>query len=56
MEVVEEFKEEVRERVCLQCFYYLFTQLHSLYNTKLPVSRAKIASVTKLAMKSIKVK
>jgi hypothetical protein len=39
MEVVEEFKQE----------------LHSLYSNRLPVSRAKMGTITKLAMKSIKV-
>lgn len=36
-------------------FPYTDLQLNAVLNNKLPVSRAKMASITKLAIKSIKV-
>ena len=55
MEAVNEFKSEVccsgLSRVCR----IVPIQVNSLYETRLPVSRAKISQITKLALKAVKV-
>lgn len=55
MEVVEEFKQEVCQKVSVLKYFLLIFQIHSLYESRLPVSRAKMATITKLAMKGAKV-
>lgn len=57
MEIVDDFKLEVCPLILVvpRPITSLHLQVNSLVNSKLPVSRAKMSQITKLAMKGMKV-